>query len=252
MWIEDLKRKQEYSFLDTEPLKSNLILLCVFGSNAYGTSTPESDLDIRGVRMPTESELYGLKDKESDTYTDSNTDTTIYTFHRFVRLCCKANPNIIEILGVRDSDVIYETEFGRLLRYVRTMFLSKDSVYHSFSGYAKHELRQLKGKIRYPVGIDYHRLSKQMMHIIRLLKSCYDILKTGDVKTYRGDDIDLLMKIRSGLYLDDSGNVHDGYWKLVESCLHNIDTAYSESNLPDSVDMKSIDEFLIKNTKKWR
>ena len=42
----------EYEFLKTnEHLGDNIILLALGGSHAYGTNTPTSDLDIRGIAI---------------------------------------------------------------------------------------------------------------------------------------------------------------------------------------------------------
>ena len=48
----------EYSFLKNDiHLGSNIILLGLGGSHAYGTNTPESDLDIRGVALNRKEEI---------------------------------------------------------------------------------------------------------------------------------------------------------------------------------------------------
>ena len=50
--IYDKLTSKEYDFLRTDKrLKDNIILLGVGGSHSYGTNTPESDLDIRGVSV---------------------------------------------------------------------------------------------------------------------------------------------------------------------------------------------------------
>ena|GEM_PF-6700311 len=47
--INETIKTKEYKFLNTNKhLKNNLIFLTFGGSHAYGTSTPESDVDIRG------------------------------------------------------------------------------------------------------------------------------------------------------------------------------------------------------------
>ncbi|CAL1777454.1 nucleotidyltransferase [Acinetobacter phage vB_AbaM_Konradin-v2] len=33
-------------------MKERLVMQCVFGSKLYGTSTPSSDLDIKGIFIP--------------------------------------------------------------------------------------------------------------------------------------------------------------------------------------------------------
>ena len=55
MNIDQIKSKidsREYDFLRTnEHLGSNIILLTLGGSHAYGTATENSDLDVRGCAL---------------------------------------------------------------------------------------------------------------------------------------------------------------------------------------------------------
>ena len=54
--IANVLKKKEYDFLRTnEHLGSNIILLGLGGSYAYGTNVAGSDLDIRGVALNTKS-----------------------------------------------------------------------------------------------------------------------------------------------------------------------------------------------------
>lgn len=47
---KELFNNKEYSFLKTNPLLgNNIILLGLGGSRAYGTDLPTSDIDIRGI-----------------------------------------------------------------------------------------------------------------------------------------------------------------------------------------------------------
>lgn len=52
---------------------------------------------------------------------------------------------------------------------------------------------------------DDNHLNKHAMHLIRLYLMCLDILEKGDIVTYRGDDLDLLMSIRRGEYQKEDG-----------------------------------------------
>ena len=50
--------------------------------------------------------------------------------------------------------------------------------------------------------IERGKLSKHMMHLVRLYLMCFDILDKGEIVTYREKDHDFLMSIRDGKYLD--------------------------------------------------
>ena len=56
---------KEYDFLRTNPiLKDNLVFLVVYGSHAFGTNIPTSDLDIRGVVLERDTDILGITDFE--------------------------------------------------------------------------------------------------------------------------------------------------------------------------------------------
>ena len=76
---------------------------------------------------------------------DLETDTTIYSFDKIVKLLCECNPNVIEMLGLREQDYIYLHPIGRELVENRKMFLSKKAI-HAFGGYANSQLRRLENK----------------------------------------------------------------------------------------------------------
>ena len=61
MNIKQIKEKlqtSEYDFLRTDPhLGSNIILLGLGGSHAYGTNIETSDLDVRGCALNSKMEI---------------------------------------------------------------------------------------------------------------------------------------------------------------------------------------------------
>lgn len=125
-----------------EWLPSNTILLVKHGSHAYGLNTPESDLDVKGVAIPPREYFFGfLKKFEQAEFKPP--DTTIFDIRKFFQLAADCNPNIIEVLWVDDSDVIYENGFGAWLRDIRKRFLSQKAKY-TFSGYAIAQLKRIK------------------------------------------------------------------------------------------------------------
>lgn len=164
MNIEEIKlavQTPEYDFLRAnENLGNNIILLGLGGSHAYGTENENSDLDVRGVA--TNSKRNILIGADFEQFVETETDTTIYSFDKIVKLLCSCNPNTIEILGLKPEHYLYLSPAGRTLVENRRMFLSKRAI-HSFGGYANAQLRRLENKAA--------RLVSQSQQEANILKS---------------------------------------------------------------------------------
>ncbi len=112
----------------------------VAGSRAYGTQTPQSDLDIRGVFVLPPVRFYGFAPPVQ--VNDATHDVTFYELGRFLDLLSKNNPNVLELLGSPDDCVRFQHPmFARL--QPRT-FLSK-RCRDSFAGYAMGQIRKARG-----------------------------------------------------------------------------------------------------------
>lgn len=135
--IKEILNRPEYKWL--EEYKDRLCLITLGGSHAYGTNIETSDIDIRGIMLPTKEELIGLKNFEQRE--DSDTDTVIYEFNKFIRLIINSNPNTIEMLGCKQYLIF--NEVGKQLIDNAKLFLSKKCL-HSFGGYAQAQLRRIE------------------------------------------------------------------------------------------------------------
>ncbi len=185
-------------------LKNRTILLTITGSYAYGTNTPESDIDYKGVCIPPEEYYFGLK-----TFNDYNTtggknwkntkddvDISIMHINKFVSDAMQGVPNNIEILFVKPEHILSINEFGKELISHRHDFLSK-ALKHKFGGYAHSQLMKLIAKNSNGTGRQdlikkFGYDTKFYSHAVRLLTSAIEILKTGDFSTYRTNKEELL------------------------------------------------------------
>lgn len=123
-------------------LRERTIYLVKHGSQAYGTSLPTSDLDIKGVAIPPPpyflGSLHRFEQAES-----KDPDAVVFDIRKFVALAADCNPNIIEILFVDESDFLITSHWSDVLREHRDLFLSKRAQ-NSFSGYAMAQLKRIK------------------------------------------------------------------------------------------------------------
>ena len=123
----------------------HLVLKVMAGSRAYGTETEHSDTDWKGIIIPPIDCLIGNHNFEQHQgkFEEENTESTYFGLKKFCQLASKCNPNVIEILFVRDEDILKSSKWAEELRNNRNIFLSQAAIY-SFSGYAMSQLNRIK------------------------------------------------------------------------------------------------------------
>ena len=91
---------------------------------------------------------------------------------------------------------------------------------------------------------DDNHLNKHAMHLIRLFMMAVDILEKGKIITHRRDDLELLMKIRSGGYLREDGTFAEEFYEILAEYERKLETATRQSVLPDQPDMEKVEAFV--------
>ena len=316
---------QPYSFLrENEHLGSNLILLGLGGSYAYGTNVETSDVDIRGCALNTKEEI--LTNQCFDQVVNEETDTTVYSFNKLVSLLVNVNPNTIEMLGLKPEHYLYLSPIGEELIANRKMFLSRKCI-KSFGGYANQQLYRLRQKEAHSMGqvqleehilktmllmqedfesdrlpeeslrlyidksekpemeteifmdvnlkhypvrdycgywnslqnvtkqyntigkrnekaLEHGKISKHMMHLVRLYLMCFDILENEEIVTYREKDHDFLMEIRNGKYVTEDNAVLPEFYEIVEDLEKRLLYDKENTSLPEKPDFDRIIDFI--------
>jgi len=132
----------------------NVIMLTKFGSHLYGTDTPESDTDYKGIFMPTAEQILLGKIPKTINF-DSNPgsekngaddiDCELYSFHYFMELACKGEMIAIDMLHANMDNIIQTTELWEDIFAMRRMFYTTDM--RAFVGYARKQAAKygLKG-----------------------------------------------------------------------------------------------------------
>lgn len=138
--LKELIKRPEYKWI--EEYKDRICFITFGGSYAYGTNVEGSDIDIRGVMLPTKEELIGLKNFEQRI--DEDTDTVLYEFNKYIRLISQTNPNTVELLGGRQYLIF--NEVGQQLLDKAKLFLSKRCI-NTFGGYANAQLRRVENAL---------------------------------------------------------------------------------------------------------
>jgi len=235
---------------DLEWLNTRTILLTITGSIAYGTNTDLSDTDYRGVCIPPEEYLLGLKTFNEYNTTGGKTfkntkddiDIAIAHINKFVVDAMAGVPNNIEILFTKPEHIIIKDQFGDELISHRHDFLTK-TLKHKFGGYAHAQLKALitkgsNGTGRQDLINKYGYDTKFAMHSIRLLTSAIQILQTGDFSTFRTNRTELL-SIRNGKFTLEQIII------IINELDVELNEIYETSTIPHKPDYNKINKWLI-------
>lgn len=124
-------------------LDKGLIYLIRHGSQAYGTATPTSDLDVKGIIVAPRSYYSGFLHMGFKQMEGHGPDYVLYELRRYMQLAVETNPNLIEMIWADPSDYIYVNPVMHHLIDHKDLFISK-KVRASFSGYAHNQLHRLR------------------------------------------------------------------------------------------------------------
>lgn len=117
------------------------IFRAIVGSQAYGTSTPSSDIDYKGIYCQDSRELLGFGYKEQIEFSKDHTE---YEIRRFLQLIQSANPTVLELLYSPEDCVIISSPGYELLKSNRDKFLTTACA-NSFGGYAIAQIKKARG-----------------------------------------------------------------------------------------------------------
>lgn len=93
--------------------------------------------------------------------------------------------------------------------------------------------------------VERGKLSKHMMHLVRLYYMCFDILENEKIITYREKEHDLLMDIRNGKYLDENKQPIPEFFEMVDELEKRLKYDAENTSLPEKPDYKKINEFVM-------
>lgn len=120
---------------------NTIIFGCIVGSHAYGTNVEGSDVDRKWVYVQSAEDLFinGYKPQ-----IEISKDEVAFELSRFLELCQKANPTILELLFSPNDCILYKhVAFDRILS-IRKEFLTKQCRF-SFGGYAVSQIEKARG-----------------------------------------------------------------------------------------------------------
>lgn len=186
------------------------------GSRAYGTSTPESDTDYRGIFLATKEYImtpfYNVKEVSDST----EEDTKFYELNQYMQLYLQANPNILESLWVDPSDIIESTEIYDYLRKHNAELLSSKIAF-TYTGYAHNQVTRMKNHHGW---MDKERTAERRLEEIITLNP-FDIVKDWMHSTFPDYLVQRVLKdkhlVKTSIDIDFEKYMRDTSLQLVSS-----------------------------------
>lgn len=218
--------------------ESQLLLLGLVGSHAYGLANENSDEDRLGVYWADTVQFHGLNPpvgcKDTIVQHEPN-DVTVHEALKFARLCLNGNPTVTELLWLNEYEVI--SPLGENLIAIAEAFLSAQRVRDSYFGYAIQQFKRLEETGQFQSKMRA-RAAKHGRHLLRLLHQGFELYSTGR----------LTIKVADPQWYIDNGN------KIAEDKNHAkqfLDAAQEKFNsvtsaLPEKPNEEVVESWLLK------
>jgi hypothetical protein len=182
-----------------------------FGSHLYGLATEQSDMDFKGIILPTKTEILLGKAKYHKEYNtgpqhsknaSTDVDKSYYTLQYFIELACKGDTVAIDMLHGSSSSWIHTSDVWKHLHENRSKFYTKNM--KAYLGYCK------KQAAKY--GIKGSRLG-ELERIINILDQHDDNLVVGDIAIATSDIVKWI-EFKGNVYLEIAGSKFQDNLKL--------------------------------------
>ena len=245
--------------LEIPPLPDATILLVEVGSTAHGTGLPGGeDHDEMAVVVESPEEVLGLSESglrtemqrtqpEGSRSGPGDTDRTIHSLRRFLRLAASGNPSVLMALW---APVITATEQGYELRGLGEAFIGRH-VIPRYRGYMQSQAERLLGlrghghgrrggggraELISAFGYD----TKYAMHCARLGFQCRELLTTGKLALpIEGEPAEWLLAVRKGEI------PFDHWWERTLQLDAELEDMLEDDDLPQRPDRSAIEAFSV-------
>ena len=117
------------------------IYKALVGSQAYGTATPQSDHDYKGIYIQPLMEILTFDYKPQ---VEFNKDDVAYEVRRFLELLQSNNPTVLELLFMPEENILETSAEFKVIEQYKYEFLTKQCR-NSFAGYAIQQIKKARG-----------------------------------------------------------------------------------------------------------
>ena len=235
--IEILGLKAEHylyiSPIGQELLDNKKLFLSKKAINSFGgyATSQLRRLDNKSVRI--------LSQSEQEVHILNSVKNAMYDLK--TRYFPLENDNSIDLYIDKSTQSDFDTEIFMDVKLTHYPLRDYKSIWSEMNAIVKSYSKVGK---RNKNAIEHGKLGKHMMHLIRLYLMCLDILEREEIVTYRENDLDLLMDIRNGKYLNENQPTDD-FFELVDNFEKKLEYARENTNLPDEPNYKAINEFVM-------
>lgn len=222
------------------------------GSHSYGTNTPTSDEDYRGIFVADPKFIRTPFYKQNEYRHADQKDSVSYELNKFMSLYTECNPNIVELLWVDDCDIIIDSPAYQLLRKHRRDLLSS-RVAFTFSGYAVSQLKQMKNQSKWQNNPQPKEPPRQTDYVSLVVNYTNEKMFKVNIEDYK--DNHRLVHYGSNIYglYKESGytTFNDNYHLNVNSEEFDHTTMIGERKLPIMVVKFNVTEYK-QNLQVWK
>ena len=174
----------------------NTIVKIKFGSHLYGTNTPQSDTDYKGIYLPSLRDVYVGKFKEHISYntktgsdqknSKEDIDYEVYSLHYFLDLACAGETVAIDMIHAPKEMILISSPIWEAIQANRHKTYSKNI--KAFVGYARTQAAKygIKGSRLNQAGKVIEFLSSQNLHL--KINDIWEILPEGEHISKTVDD----------------------------------------------------------------
>lgn len=230
----------------------NLIYETYVGSTLYNLKTSSSDIDKKGILMPSKDEILGIlgkykeKPESKEIVIDGvKVEWVHFPFMHYMKLMMKCNATVLELAFADDNFKLVKTDISEeILKFVRENMICKDKVCLSYFGYVKDQFEVVKMKKasnqRLTVIEKYGFDVKAASHVYRLAKQSQDLLNFGSCNpTLTGETQKICLGIKQGSYdFNDTIDILTTEINKMKECKIN-------STLKEFSDEENINQFVI-------
>lgn len=133
-----------------------------------------------------------------------------------------------------DTEIFVDANYTHLpLRDYEKMYSTMNMVIREYDKIGKRNHKK-----------DDNHLNKHAMHLIRLFMMAIEILDKGVIATHRKNDLDLLLKIRTGAFMTDNHTFSPEFYDILSHYEQELERATKTTFLPDNPDMEKVEVFV--------